>query len=359
MSALEKLLNSSKNEHAAILSESDFFEKRSPVRTKAATLNIALSGDMAGGLTSGLTVLAGPSKHFKSNIGLTAISAYMKKYKEAVCIFYDSEGGVTKAYLNSMGVDPSRIMHVPIKNIEQLKFEMMNQLEALERGDDVIIFVDSIGNLASKKEAEDAKDNKSAADMTRAKEIKSLFRVITPYFQHLDIPGIMIAHTYDTMEMFSKKVVGGGQGVMLSADTVLIIGRQQDKDQKTKEIKGWDFILNIEKSRFVKEKMNVPLVVKYDKGIDIFGGLLNIATDLGFVERPTTQSYNRVFVDEETGERTVEERKWKKKEINGKEFWSDLVKHKPFRDAIKSHYQLGEEAVDEQDKDDIDDIIGE
>lgn len=65
MSALDKLKKASKNEHAAILSESEFFNKRDLVRTKAATLNIALSGAIDGGLSSGLTVLAGPSKHFK------------------------------------------------------------------------------------------------------------------------------------------------------------------------------------------------------------------------------------------------------------------------------------------------------
>ncbi len=36
----------------------------------------------------------------------------------------------------------------------------------------VIIVVDSVGNLASKKEVDDALEGKSVADMTRAKQMK-------------------------------------------------------------------------------------------------------------------------------------------------------------------------------------------
>ena len=47
----------------------------------------------------------------------------------------------------------------------------MGQLEALDRSDRVIIVIDSIGNIASKKEMEDALDEKSVADMSRAKAL--------------------------------------------------------------------------------------------------------------------------------------------------------------------------------------------
>jgi len=72
------------------------------------------------------------------------------------------------------------VIHTPIMNIEDLKFDVIAQLEEVKKGDKLIIVIDSIGNLASKKEVEDAKDQKAVADMTRAKQLKSLFRMVTP-----------------------------------------------------------------------------------------------------------------------------------------------------------------------------------
>ena len=51
-------------------------------------------------------------------------------------------------------------LHTPIANVEQLKFDLVGQLENLNRGDKVIVVIDSMGNLASKKEMEDALNEK-------------------------------------------------------------------------------------------------------------------------------------------------------------------------------------------------------
>ena len=53
-----------------------------------------------------------------------------------------------------------------------------------------------MGNLASKKEVEDAEAGKSVADMSRAKAFKSLFRMVTPHLTLKDIPLIVVNHTY-------------------------------------------------------------------------------------------------------------------------------------------------------------------
>ena len=290
-------------------------------------------------MQSGLTIFAGPSKHFKSNMSLTMVAAYLNKYPDAVCLFYDSEFGITPAYLRSMGVDPERVIHTPIQSVEQLKIDMVNQLEAIERGEKVIVFIDSIGNMASKKETEDALNEKSVADMTRAKSLKSLFRIVTPYFSIKNIPCVAVNHTIETIEMFSKTVMTGGTGVMYSADTVFIIGKRQIKDGS--DLQGYQFVLNVEKSRTVKEKSKFFIDVKFDGGIDPYSGLLDMALELGFVVKPKNGWYAREFLDEETGEMIREEKSWRAKDTNCTTFWGPLFKHQPFRDAIKRAYQLG------------------
>ncbi|WKV23383.1 recombination and repair protein [Salmonella phage SEA1] len=205
-----RLIKASTSKLTAELNKSKFFNEKDVVRTKIPMLNIAIAGALDGGLQSGLTIFAGPSKHFKSNMSLCMVSAYLNKYPEAICLFYDSEFGITPAYLKAMGVDPERVIHTPVQSVEQLKIDMVNQLEAIERGEKVIVFIDSLGNIASKKETQDALDEKVVGDMSRAKGMKSLFRIVTPFFSIKNIPCVAVNHTYETQEMFSKTVMSGG-----------------------------------------------------------------------------------------------------------------------------------------------------
>lgn len=176
-----RLMAATANDNNAMLAESDLFTDRDIIRTRVPALNIALFGELDGGITSGLTVIAGPSKHFKSNIGLIGVAAYLRKYPDAVCLFFDNEFGSPPDYFKAQGVDISRVIHCPFVDIEELKFEIIKKLDAIDRGDRVIIFIDSVGNAASKKEVEDAREEKSSADMTRAKQLKSVTRMITPH----------------------------------------------------------------------------------------------------------------------------------------------------------------------------------
>lgn len=209
-SLMERLKKNSKIKETASLLESKFFEAKDQVVTDVPAINIALSGSLDGGLQSGLTVVAGPSKHFKSSICLVMAAAYQKKYADGVILFYDSEFGSPQSYFEAFGVDTNRVIHTPITDIEQLKFDIMAQLQELKKGDHVMILIDSIGNLASKKEVEDALNEKAVADMSRAKQLKSLFRMVTPHLTMKDLPMVAINHTYQTLEMYSKAQISGG-----------------------------------------------------------------------------------------------------------------------------------------------------
>lgn len=352
MSIKDKLIKASTSKLTAPLDKSKFFNDKDVVRVPVPIINIALSGSLTGGLQSGLTILAGPSKHFKSSLALLLVAAYLKKYKDAVCLFCDSEFGITSEYLMSMGIDPSRVIHTPIQDVSQLKIDLTNQLDVIERGDKVIVLIDSIGNLASKKEKEDALNEKSVADMGRAKDLKSLFRIITPYFTIKDVPCIAINHTIQTMEMFSKEVMTGGQGPMLAADTVFFIGKRQIKDGT--ELKGYEFILKAEKSRMVKEKSAFGLTVNFDGGIDPYSGLFEMARAIGFIDSPKKGWYSRVF--EIDGEKQTETKLWRERDTDNKEFWGPLFKHEPFRQAIEDKFKL--KGIDDKEvQQEIDDLL--
>lgn len=335
MSLVDKLRKNSTIEMTDVLAESKFFADKDQIPTSVPMINVALSGRLDGGLTPGLTMWAGPSKHFKTAFSLLMAKSYMDKYPDAAMLFYDSEFGTPKAYFESFKIDMSRVVHSPITDIEKLKFDIMQQMNEIKRGDKVIILIDSIGNLASKKEVEDALDGKSVADMSRAKQLKSLFRMVTPHLTIKDIPMVVVNHIYMTQEMFSKPVVGGGTGSYYSADNIFIIGRQQDKQGQ--EVVGYHFIINVEKSRYVKEKSKIPISVSHNGGISRWSGLLDVALEGNFVHKPSNGWYQKI--DPETGE--VLEGKFREKDTNTKEFWLDIITSKRFNEYIKNRYQVG------------------
>ena len=338
MSILAKLQKNSTIKDTAILSESKFFTKKDMIPTAIPVINIALSGRLDGGLTPGLTMWAGPSKHFKTAFSLLMAKAYMDKYKDAALLFYDSEFGTPQSYFTSFGIDMDRVLHTPITDVEQLKFDIMKQLDNVDRGDKVIIIVDSIGNLASKKEVEDALNEKAVADMSRAKQIKSLFRMVTPHLTLKDIPMVVVNHTYKEMSLFPKDIVGGGTGSYYSADNIYIIGRQQEKQGK--DVVGYNFIINVEKSRHVREKSKIPVTVTHEGGLSRWSGLLDIALEGGFVVKPSNGWYAKV--DLETGE--VGD-KFRLKDTDSSNFWLSVLQSKKFQEYVKNTYQVGHSAI--------------
>lgn len=211
MSLMAKLQKNSKIADSAPIKDSKVYGKKEMVDTGIPALNIACSGMLDGGISPGLLMIAGNSKHFKTGFALTMAAAYQKRFDDAAILFYDSEFGAPESYLKMFGVDTDRIMHTPITDVEQLKFDIMAQLKGIDKNDHPFILIDSVGNLASKKEVEDAENEKSAADMTRAKAFKSLGRMITPHLTMKNIPMVVINHVYkDIGVAYAKDIVGGG-----------------------------------------------------------------------------------------------------------------------------------------------------
>lgn len=333
-SLMERMLKVKNIDGMSTIDKSELFEK-DIINTGVPIIDVAFSGELDGGFTTGLTVFAGESKCFKSLLALYCIRSYFNKYPESICIFYDSELGITPEYLRSNGIDTTRVLHMPISDIEVLKFDMVERLNEINRGDRVFFFVDSLGLLASNKETEDAQDKKIVADMTRAKAIRSLFRLVTQKFAIKDIPCIMINHIYKETGMFPKTIISGGTSVMLSANQAFIISKSQEKDGT--DLVGWNFTINIEKSRFIREKSKLTFTVTYEDGIQKYSGLLDIALDSGYV---TKRGHKYYHVDKETGE-IKESSGVKGKDVNvSKEFWEPLLNNLGFRQSVADRYKL-------------------
>jgi hypothetical protein len=158
--------------------------------------------------------------------------------------------------------------------------------------------------------------------------MKSLFRMITPHLTIKDIPMVVVNHTYMEIGMFPKAIVSGGTGIYYSADNIFIIGRQQEK-QGT-EIVGYNFIINVEKSRYVREKSKIPIEVTFEGGISKWSGLLDIALESGHVIKPSNGWYQIA----------TEEKKYRLNDTYNKEFWMPVLTDPTFSEWVEKRYRM-------------------
>ena len=334
-----KLLKSSK------LTDKDPIKFEAP--TDVPVLNIALSGRLDGGVKEGLTQIVGPSKHFKTLLGLFMAKAYMDKFPEAEMIFYDSERGAGINYFKSVGIDVERVARFEVDFVENLKFDLSQKLEQINEeyqktGEPVrvVVFIDSVGMLPSKKEVEDAIDANAVSDMTRAKALKSFARVTVNRAANLGIPIIVINHVYAGMSQYAPDVVSGGTGLYLASEDIIAIGRSKVK-AKDGSHAGYTFKLRLEKSRACREGAVLPLTVTFDEGIDKYTGLFEIAKATGDIYAPTKGWWSRKFSD------GSEDKKWRISEIenNQEEFFEGLIEKTDFKKAIAKFYTYGDKAL--------------
>jgi hypothetical protein len=337
--------------------------------TEVPMMNVAFSGKMNIGFQSGITVWAGPSRHFKTLYALTQLNAWFKNNHDpdnAVALLYDTEYGITEDYLNQfpyLQKHLNQILHIPVNTLEELRHEASKQVEMLYetyRTDykkapkstekpNVFILIDSIGQVASNKETKDAVDGSEKADMTRAKMVKSIFRILTSKVKMLGIPTVVVAHTYQTMEMFSKAIVSGGTGIYYSADQIFVLGKSQEKDGT--ELLGYKFTINVEKSRFIRDKSKIGILVHFEKGILKYSGLQDLAKASGLISQCRVgRSGGWAFTvkgdDEEeivAGEGVENPNTWKSltKEIDTDDaFWKGVFDHSDFADVIEATYKI-------------------
>ena len=128
-------------------------------------------------------------------------------------------------------------------------------------------------------------------------------------------------------------IVTHNTGSYYSADNIFILGRQQEKDGT--ELSGYNFIINVEKSRYVREKSKIPITVSFESGIQKYSGLLDVALEGNFVQKPSNGWYSKV--DLETGE-LGDKVRFDKTQTS--EFWKDLLASEKFNEFVRKKYEV-------------------
>jgi RecA/RadA recombinase len=331
---INKLSKIGSNAESSIMSESEFFQETIHFKTDLPILNIAFSGEVDGGYTPGVTSIVGESRTFKSALSLFCLKSYLDIHQDGIGIIYDSEYGITPEVLKSYGIDLGRILHVPIDHVEQLKFDMVKKLEEIKKGDKVFFLLDSLGQLPSKKEVEDAIGEKSVADMTRAKSIRSFLRMVTSNVTKKQLPFFIINHVYKSQDFMPVTVIPGGTAATYSANCILVVTKSQEKDGT--ELSGWNFNLTTHKSRYVKEKSRFSFRVMYENGIQKYSGILDMALEGNFIQKPSNGWYQ--LVDQDTGEMVGQ--KVRAADAESPDFIGKVLKNEKFKKFVSDKYKL-------------------
>ena len=332
MSDLLKRLQKNSVVKPQLLKNSKYFDNGEVVPTSTPLLNLALRGTFKGGLTSGITMIAAPPKHFKTNFMLDLMKTFQDHFvkEDAVCILYDSEKGYSKDYFVKAGIDMERVDHRFITSVEQLKTDMANLVTDVKEGEKVFIAIDSLGMLPSLKEVTDALNSKESVDMTRAKQIKSLIRIVMPHIALKDIYVVILNHSYKTLELYAKDVASGGNAAQYAGHTLWFISKAQEKEGD--ELAGYRFTIKAALSRYVKEQSTFPIVAIYGEGIKKYSGIFDLAFDAGFIKDWTDPEETP---DEKKARLAIEKAEKKAaKDSKGK---------KKYSGALKTYEWLGEE----------------
>ena len=295
MSFIKDLVKASGNEYANIVADGVAAgDVDSFVDTGSYIFNALLSGSLYGGLPANkITAIAGESATGKTFFALGMCKQFLEDNPDSAVIYFESESAITKEMIEERGIDSNRMIIVPVVTVQEFRQQSISILDKYLETDEskrppMMFCLDSLGMLSTTKEIEDTAAGKETRDMTRAQIVKGAFRVLTLKLGRAKVPMIVTNHTYDVIgSMFPTKEMGGGSGLKYAASSIVYLSKKKEKE-------GTEVIGNIihcknAKSRLTVENRIVDVRLTYDKGLDRYYGLLDLALDSGIFEKQSTR----------------------------------------------------------------------
>ena len=315
LSELNSFLSKEVNPLGGLISDDKRNENVELLNTGVYVLNALLSSRIYGGIASNRVLgIGGESGTGKTYLCLN-IARLVQKQGYFV-LYLDSEAAIDKDLILNFGIDPTMIRLEPIHTVEGLKIYMAKLLKKLaaevaakKKLPKMIVILDSLGNLASEKEIEDAEKGDVKSDMTRAKVLKSMFRIIVHKLGLYNVPMVMTNHTYFTQEMYPKEVFSGGTGGIYCASTLLMLSKaklrkEDDMDELDLGQSGITVTAKTPKNRMAKPK-KVKFDIEFTRPANPYNFLEYWCTKENFDKVGIAKGKKKIKVDEETGEETV------------------------------------------------------
>ena len=290
---LKDIIKETGNEYASLVSDGvEAGDVDTFIDTGSYVFNALLSGSIYGGLPANkITALAGESATGKTFFLMGIVKNFLDSDPSAGVIYFESESAITKQMVIDRGIDPERMVILPVTTVQEFRTQSLKVLDSyLMKADKrpMLMCLDSLGMLSTTKEVEDTSEGKETRDMTRAQVLKAAFRVLTLKLGKAKIPMVITNHTYDVVgSMFPTKEMGGGSGLKYAASSIVYLSKKKEKD-------GTEVIGNIihcknHKSRLTQENKMVDVRLTYNKGLDKYYGLLDLALKYNMFKQVSTR----------------------------------------------------------------------
>jgi|TARA_R100001126_G_C4879296_1_gene178110 RecA/RadA recombinase len=262
------------------------------IDTGAYILNAALSGTIKGGIPNNKVLcFAGESATGKTFFALGVVKRFLTDNPSGGVFYFDTEAAVTKDMMEERGVDTSRVIISEPESVQQFRHNAIQILDNYIKSDNkppMLMVLDSLGQLSTSKELEDTAEGKETRDMTRAQVLKATFRVLTLKLAKAKVPLIVTNHVYEVVGSYiPTKEMSGGSGLKYTASQIVFLSKKKDKDGK--DVVGNIIKCKMVKSRFTKENKEVEVKLTYDKGLDRYYGLLDLALKYGIFKQISTR----------------------------------------------------------------------
>ena len=290
---LKDIIKQTGNEYAALVSDGiEGADVDSFVDTGSYIFNALLSGSIYGGLPSNkITAVAGESATGKTFFVMGMCKSFLDANPDAGVLYFESESAITKQMVIDRGIDPNRMVIIPVTTVQEFRTQAIKVLDSyLERSEKkpMMMCLDSLGMLSTTKEVEDTADGKETRDMTRAQVLKAAFRVLTLKLGRAGVPMVVTNHTYDSVgSLFPTKEMGGGSGLKYAASSIVFLSKKKDKDGST--VVGNIIHCKNHKSRLTIANKMVDVRLNYEKGLDKYYGLLDLAEKYNVFKKVSTR----------------------------------------------------------------------
>jgi RecA/RadA recombinase len=262
------------------------------IDTGSYILNAVVSGSIYGGVPNNkITAFAGESATGKTFFVLGVLKQFLDDNPDGGVIYFDTEAAVTKKMMADRGIDTKRVVISEPQSIEEFRTNAVRMLDSYNEGDEkppMMMVLDSLGMLSSEKELEDTAAGTNKRDMTKAQLLRGTFRVLSLKLAKANVPMLVTNHVYDVVGAYiPTKEISGGSGLKYAASSIVMLGKKKDKDGK--DVIGNIIKATMHKSRFTKENKQVEVKLSFDKGLDRYYGLLELAEKYDIIKKVSTR----------------------------------------------------------------------
>jgi len=292
---LKDIIKTTGNEYASLVSDGvEAGDVDSFIDTGSYIFNALLSGSIYGGLPSNkITAIAGESATGKTFFLMGMVKSFLDDNPDAGVLYFESESAITQQMVVDRGIDPQRMVIIPVTTVQEFRTQAIKVLDSYLAKNEadrkpIMLCLDSLGMLSTTKEVEDTSDGKETRDMTRAQVLKAAFRVLTLKLGRAKVPMVVTNHTYDSMgSLFPTKEMGGGSGLKYAASSIVYLSKRKEKEGT--EVVGNIIHCKNFKSRLTIENKMVDVRLTYNKGLDRYYGLLELAEKYKVFKKVSTR----------------------------------------------------------------------